>query len=111
MRWDERLDRENMALKSAIMDAGAMLVKHYPGLLAEQQARPTAGLLKLIEAAVADLLDERRKRQLALAEIERLSQQVKDEKYRTAKAREDSSCLSLDLKSAYREIERLKRSE
>jgi hypothetical protein len=43
--------------------------------------------------------------------VQRLTQQVKDEKYRTAKAREDAACLAIDVKNAYREIEKLKGGE
>ena len=97
MRWEEQLDHENMDLKSAIMQAGRMLVEHYPDLRGEQEARPTMGLLKLVEAVVTDLLAERAK-----------SSQLK---FRLVKALEDVSLLSIDVKNAYREIKQLKGGE
>jgi chromosome segregation ATPase len=45
------------------------------------------------------------------AEVKRLNQLVKDEKYRTAKAREAASLLEIDVKNAYREIKQLKGGE
>jgi hypothetical protein len=94
MKWEEQLDRENMDLKSAIMQAGRMLAEHYPDLRGEQAARPTATLLKLVEAVVSDLLAERAK-----------SSQLK---LRLVKALEDVSLLSIDVKNAYRDIKQLK---
>lgn len=44
-------------------------------------------------------------------EVKRLNQLVKDEKYRTAKAREAASLLEIDVKNAYRQIKQLKGGE
>ena len=111
MRLEERLDSENMELKSAILQAGRMLVEHYPDLRGEQEARPTMGLLKLVEAVVKDLLAERDKSRRAEVEIKRLTQEVADEKYRKVRALGRVSCLEIDVKNAYGEIEKLKGGE